>query len=310
VSRTTRRVLQWVAVVAVLVFVGMQMSVHWVEIRALPGTITIDWALMGVSGLAVLASYAVLIWTWQRMVNAWGERLGFAEAARIWFISNLGRYLPGKIWQIGAMGLMAQQAGVSATAAVGSSLVIAIINILAGSAVAFAFGARDLGAPSWALPAVVIAVVLTAATPWLLPVATRAAAKLLKREIKTPELPASSVWIAAVGCAIAWVLYGVAFHFMQIALLGKETGDVVRSTAVFTASYIVGFLALPAPGGIGVREEAMFRLLGSFDIALGAQAWLIVIASRIWLTVIEVLPGLILLLVRREPTKPIPTQGA
>jgi uncharacterized membrane protein YbhN (UPF0104 family) len=310
VSRATWRALQWVAVIAVLVFVGMQMSEHWVEIRALPGTIAIDWALMGVSGLAVLASYAVLIWTWQRMVNAWGERLGFAEAARIWFISNLGRYIPGKVWQIGAMGMMAQQAGVSATAAVGSSLVIAIINILAGSAVAFATGARDLGAPSWALPAVVIAAMLTAATPWLLPIATQVAARLLKREIKTPELPASSVWIAAVGCAIAWVLYGVAFHFMMIALVPTSTGDVVRSTAAFTASYIAGFVFLFSPGGLGVREEVMFSLLGSFSIAFGAKAWLIVIASRVWLTVIEVLPGLILLLIRREPKKPLPPQAA
>jgi hypothetical protein len=193
---------------------------------------------------------------------------------------------------------------------VGSSLVISIINILAGAAVAFAAGARDLGAPQWAVPALIAAAVLTAAAPWLLPLATRAAAALLRREIKTPSLPASSVWIAAVGCAVAWALYGIAFHLMQIALLGPSTGDVVRSTAAFTGSYIVGFLAVFSPGGLGVRETVMYKLLGSFDIVHGADAWLVVFASRIWLTVIEVLPGLILLLIRREPTTPIPTQGA
>ena len=57
---------------------------------------------------------------------------------------------------------------------------------------------------------------------------TRAAAAVLKREIRTPRLPASSVWIAAVGCAIAWVLYGVAFHFMQIALLGPRPRGSAR----------------------------------------------------------------------------------
>jgi hypothetical protein len=34
----------------------------------------------------------------------------------IWSVSNLGRYVPGKLWSIGAMGLMAQRAGVSPVA--------------------------------------------------------------------------------------------------------------------------------------------------------------------------------------------------
>jgi uncharacterized membrane protein YbhN (UPF0104 family) len=140
--------------------------------------------------------------------------------------------------------------------------------------------------------------------------AVRAASVVLRREIKSPTLPASSVWIAAAGCAIAWILYGVAFHLMVVALLGPSTGDLMRSTAAFTASYIVGFLFLFSPGGLGVREQVMFNLLVSFGIALGAKAWLLVFASRIWLTLLEVLPGLILLLIRREPVKPLPPQAA
>lgn len=305
------RALQGVAVVAVLVFVGLQVAGHWSEMRTISGTLTIDWWLMGASVAVVLASYVVLIWTWQRMVVAWGEHLGFATGARIWFISNLGRYVPGKVWQIGAMGVMAQRAGVSPAAAVGSSLVISILNILAGGAVAFATGAGDFGAPGWVLPATIIAALATAATPWLLPVATRAAGRLLKREIKTPHLPASAIWIAALGCAVAWLLYGAAFHLMQIAILGPSTGDVVRSTAAFTASYILGFVAFFSPGGAGIRESAMYKLLVGFGIvSAGGQAWLIVVASRIWLTIIEVLPGLVLLAIRRERFEPPTTPTA
>ena len=167
-----------------------------------------------------------------------------------------------------------------------------------------------MGAPSWVIPALAIASLVTAATPWLLPLLTRAASAVLRREVKAPALPASSVWIAAAGCAIAWILYGVAFHLLQRALLGAATGDVVRSTAAFTASYIAGFLFVFSPGGLGVREATMARLLADFGIATGAEAWLVVFASRIWLTVIEVLPGLILLLARRESTQPSPTQAA
>ena len=44
-----------------------------------------------------------------------------ASAARIWTVSNLGKYLPGKVWAIAGMALMARQAGVSPAAATGSA---------------------------------------------------------------------------------------------------------------------------------------------------------------------------------------------
>jgi hypothetical protein len=309
-TRGAMKALQWIAVAAVIFFVGLKVSENWTEIRSSSATLHFDWGLLAASAGCVLASYAVLIWTWQRTVRAWGERLEFGEGARIWFISNLGRYIPGKVWQIGAMGVMAQRAGVSATAAVGSSLVVSIVNVLVGIAVAFAAGAGNLGAPAWALPLTIAAAVLTIATPWLLPMATRTASSLLRREIKAPQLPHSAIWIAAGGCAAAWILYGIAFRFLHISVLGATTGNAMHSTAAFTASYIAGFLFLFAPGGIGIRELALQQLLVRFGIAAGAEAWLVVFASRIWLTIIEVLPGLILLLLRRESTQPSSTQAA
>jgi uncharacterized membrane protein YbhN (UPF0104 family) len=303
-------VLQWIAVLAVLYFVGLKVADSWADIRGISTQLRLDWPMMAASAACVLTSYAILIWTWQRMVIAWGERIAFGEGARIWFISNLGKYIPGKVWQIGAMGVMAQRAGVAPEAAVGSSLVITIVNVLVGIAIAFATGAGDLAAQSWAMPAIVAGTVLTLAVPWLLPIATRVASRVLRREIKAPSLPPSAIWIAAAGCAAAWILYGVAFRFLHISVLGATTGNAMTSTAAFTASYIVGFLVLPAPGGIGAREGAMYPLLVSMGIASGAQAWLVVFASRIWLTIIEVLPGLILLLLRREKVKPSSTQAA
>jgi uncharacterized membrane protein YbhN (UPF0104 family) len=309
-TRDTLKTLQWLAVTAILFFVGLKFAENWNEMKATQVSLHFDPALLAASAGFVLLSYVILIWTWQRTVRAWGERLEFGPAMRIWFISNLGRYLPGKVWQIGAMGVMAQRAGVSPTAAVGSSLVVSIVNVLVGIAVAFAAGAGDLGAPAWAIPLTIGAAIVVAATPWLLPVVTRLASSVLRREIKTPELPHSAIWIAAAGCAAAWILYGVAFRFLHISVLGAATGNAVHSTAAFTASYIVGFLFLFAPGGIGVREYALHQLLVRFGIAVGAEAWLVVFASRIWLTIIEVLPGLLLLLLRRESPQPSSSQAA
>lgn len=303
------RIAQAVVVVAVLVFVARQLAGQWAELAALPGTIHVDWLQVGLSGVVVLVSYGVLIWTWQRTVRAWGESIGFRDAARIWFVSNLGRYIPGKVWQIGAMGVLSQRVGVSPLTAVGSSLVIAVVNVVTGVAVAVACGVGSLDAPGWAIAVAVVLAGGVIMTPWFLPIAARGIGRIFRRDVTIPRLPHSAIWIAAGGCTAAWFLYGAAFRLLHVALLGP-TGDLLRSTAAFTGSYIVGFLVLITPGGLGVRESILQDMLTRMGIASGADAWLVVIASRAWLTVLEIVPGVLMLaLHRRSASSPSKTDA-
>jgi len=62
---------------------------------------------------------------------------------------------------------------------------------------------------------------------------------------------------------------------------------------------LAGYITLFAPGGIGVRETTLVTLLAAAGLETGAQATALAIASRLWLTVLEAAPGLILLAIRR-----------
>lgn len=299
-KRLAWRAVQVVFVTAVLWYATRLLLAHWADVRALRATLTPSWGRVGWSAVIVLASYAVLIATWRAMVRSWGATLAIGPAARIWFVSNLGRYVPGKVWQIGAMGVMANKAGVPPEAAVGSSLVIALVNILAGFGVVAAARADTLreagvsGPALWVPLAVLLTV--TVSLPWTLAPLVRFTARLTGRTIAAPSLPAAAIWMAVVGCAAAWTLYGIAFRELAIGLLGSgAAGDVGSYVAVFTLSYLAGFLALPAPGGIGVREVSLGALLVGSGLTTTAEATLLVVASRLWLTVLEVLPGLFFL---------------
>ena len=52
----------------------------------------------------------------------------------------------------------------------------------------------------------------------------------------------------------AWLGYGVALWLLARGLLPRRGWRLRLAIAVFTASYLAGFLALFAPGGLGVRE--------------------------------------------------------
>jgi uncharacterized membrane protein YbhN (UPF0104 family) len=84
---------------------------------------------------------------------------------------------------------------------------------------------------------------------------------------------------------VAWVGYGVALWLLARGLLPGAGLDLLPAIAVFTASYLAGFLALFAPGGIGVRE-GVFILMLQGPIGIGA-ATALAIASRLLLTITE-----------------------
>jgi hypothetical protein len=298
----------WIAaqalfIAAALWFAGRALTQQWTAVRDRLATVHPSWGLLLLSCVPVLLAYALLIQVWRSMLSAWGEsgRLTPGQAARIWFISNLGRYVPGKVWQIASMGLMAQRRGVSPVAAAGSSLVVNLANIASGFVVVLATGAgvfrsfATTGPRAGLLIAAVLGIgllLLPVAFAWGRPLVSR----LTRERITLPDLPARAVWLAVIGTTIAWLLYGMAFRQFTGAIVTNPAGATSFYIAAYTGSYLVGYLALFAPGGLVVREAMLVATLTNLGLLGAPEAWLVALASRVWLTVLEVMPGVLLLL--------------
>jgi hypothetical protein len=92
---------------------------------------------------------------------------------------------------------------------------------------------------------------------------------------------------------VPWLLYGAAFRFLAIGLLGTAPGSWGFYIAAFTGSYVAGVIAVLAPAGLIVREAALISVLAP---ALGSgDAVILAVASRIWLTALELVGALIVL---------------
>jgi len=302
-------VAQWVIAAAVIGFAARALARQWSDVAPALRGLDPDWRRIGASGVIVLATYVLLIEAWRATLSVWSESLSFGTAARIWFVSNLGKYVPGKVWQIAAMGTMAQKAGVSGAAAIGSSLIVNLVSIIAGFAViagtsagkvAEAVGARDSGLAPHTAETVVVAIAIAGGVALLLaPVAVPRlavlAGRVTGRPVPIPSVPARAIWITAGATAAAWVLYGIAFSLFARGVSPRATGNAPSYIAVYTGSYLAGYLALFAPGGIGVREGVLVLAMPPFGLASAADAAVIAVTSRLWLTVLEIVPGLLLL---------------
>lgn len=270
-------------------------SVSRVHLSLAPGWLT-------AATIIVLATYILLIEVWRRVLARYGSEIGFSDAARVWFVSNLGKYVPGKVWQVTTMTLMLSQLNVPLATAAGASAVITIANVVAGFALLLALGTPALravagGYESAVLVATLILVVALLAAPFTMRVLSSVASRLLRRPLVL-TMPAAAAWLAVGGCALAWVLYGSAFQLFVRSLLGSASAPWIGYVTAYTLSYLVGYLALFAPGGIGAREITLSYLLITLRLATPAEATIITIASRLWLTVLEIAPGILFLFVR------------
>lgn len=281
------RVAGWIIALAIIWFAGRSLVRNWEDLRSQP----LEWQLQPgwivLSALVVWAMYALLIVAWRRMLEGWGQRLGGWAAARIWTVSSLGKYVPGKVWAVAGMALMSKESGVTPWAATGSAVILQALAVGTGAAVAASTGAGALESARPGIQAALLGLVVASAVGILLllwPPVLRRLLRLAGSDAGTA--PAASGIVFGIGANIvAWIGYGVALWLLARGLLPAAGLHLLPAIAVFTASYLAGFLALLVPGGFGVRE-GLFILMLQGSIGIGA-ATALALASRLLLTITE-----------------------
>ena len=275
-----------------LVVVGIairKLATNWTELRAQDIVWSVRPLALVASVLIVWSAYALLIEAWRRVVVSMQQRLAYGDAARICMVSNLGKYIPGKVWAIAGNAVLAQRAGVEPHAAVAAAILNQALAIGSGVILVSVLSPAALGAygsgyvvATLVLGAVAIIAVLT--------LTSSRALRLLQRVLpgSIPQLVPVSLGVMLGSLAVnalAWAGYGIAFLVLARGLTPDASLGWSQATTVFTISYLVGLVALFAPGGVGVRESAFTLLLAP---PLGLKlAVALALATRVLLTVTE-----------------------
>ncbi|KPK05698.1 MAG: hypothetical protein AMS20_05950 [Gemmatimonas sp. SG8_28] len=247
----------------------------------------------------MLGAYALLVAAWARLIAGWSQRLPYHAAFRIWALSNLGRYLPGKIWSVAGLAVLAQREGVSPWAATGSAIVMQAMALGTGTAIALA--TLPAGGSTLAL----VAAVLLAVGGVLAVTDRRVVGRLARLAGRTDAIQPLSLraaFVAGGANLAAWIAYGMAFWLLAAGLLEAHTLTPLASIGIFAAGYLVGLVSLFAPGGVGVREAMYLALIT--PLAGGGAALTLTVGSRLLLTATEIVAALAALALtgRKETT--------
>ena len=306
-----RVVAQGGVTILVVAFVARAVASNWDDFRSMDVSLhpRADWLTVSVA--ATLVTYVLQIESWRRVLAGWRQAIEFVPAARAWCLANLGRYVPGKVWSVAGLVVMARQRGVESWAAAASAVVIQAIGVgtslaaiimtlpgrlpglfLGGGAVivlALAGGAAIAGLTLFALH-----------SHWAV---GRIGRLVGERGSVLRPLPVRATVAAGVLTLASWMTYGVAFWSLARGLGLGAALTPPTAIGVFALGYIAGLLALFAPGGVGVREAA-FGLLLAPVMGPGSAVGLSV-ASRLLLTVMEVAAaGITVLAARARSEQP------
>lgn len=251
---------------------------------------------VAVSVVAV-AAYGLV---WPYLLRRLGVHVGVGWIG-LFFTSQLGKYLPGSVWQFAGRVGLAKRRGVPVQTALMSVVAEVVLSSLAAGLLGL------LVVPAWVALVVLAGVALAAVVVFrLAPRAALRVTRLLARLRVDRATFTAAVRAAPVGGALYIPVlgaYGLAFWLTGRALFAVPASQLGVYIGTFALAWLAGLAAVFAPGGIGVREAVIAALLTS---RLGeAHAIVLAATSRIVLFAIDLVLGVLSLslpaLLRRQP---------
>lgn len=214
--------------------------------------------VLSVLTAAIAVTAFALVWTviLRRLgVNARPSWVG------IWFKSQLGKYLPGSIWQYAGRLTLGRSRGISVQIGL-ASIAVEVVAALIAAAVASALALPLVYAfAAWAGAALLCGLVYFVRSG-LTALAERLAAPALARvDRSTVAAGLRAVPVAVALYVLTWALYGSAFWLTAHSLFAVPASDLLHYTGVFAIAWVAGYVVVFAPGGIGVREAVLVALL-------------------------------------------------
>ncbi|MFC2023751.1 lysylphosphatidylglycerol synthase domain-containing protein [Chloroflexota bacterium] len=281
----------------------------WVSLKAIQqGEVALvrpQWLLASLAcGVLV---FALQLLAWVLIMRFLQVSLPPRQVLRGFYLSFLPRYIPGSVWGYWSRSeWLEQEFGVTYGVSVMGSVLEALAAVLTGISLVcldMSRHAAGLGRVGTLLGFAGILGFTLIAVPRL---ATSLGQRVLREKFHYSVAGAHAWhrWLAGVLSYLAlWVAFGASLHFALWAVSGEPPTDILTSISAASQSWILGFIVVFVPTGLGIRELALSALLVSQSGLSARQADMVAVVSRFVLTLAELgwlLVGLVMSARRRS----------
>lgn len=230
--------------------------------------------------LPALASVGAMMLAWRGLLGSLGSPLRPRPAARIFFTSQLGKYLPGSVWPVVAqmqLGRAYRIPRARSAAAAALAMLVSLVTalVLAAVTLSVAGGARAAGY-WWAFAAV--PVLLAGLHPRVANPALKTIFRVTRRPAIEP-LTGATIRETAGRSLVGWLFAGAHIWVLAVALGADPWRALLLGVGGYAFAWSVGFLIVFAPAGAGVRELILVAALQ--PVLDSGEATVVALASRL-----------------------------
>lgn len=285
-----KKVVKWIFLISIFAFLGKVVWDDWNQISEASLTLRPFPFILSIFIFAL--SYFIQVWAWYVITLKLGIALSIRGTLESWFYSQLGKYLPGKVWLLLERFYFYESKGKSKKL-ISTALYFEMVTMTLSGVIIF-FTSLLLfkkmppffqeGPTGWFyflfLPAFFLLYprLLEKIINWFL--------KRFKREPITLAISYLNILEILFVCILAWLVGGVGFYFFIYSIYPIPSSYFLFFTGALAVSSTIGLIAVFAPAGLGVREGALVYLLTSLIPA--PIAVILSITTRLWMTLIEI----------------------
>lgn len=261
---------------------------NWTDVSVHLGKIS--WGTFLLSTLAAAVGTWLTMLGWKTILSDLGSDLRTAPASGVYYVGQLGKYLPGSLWSVLVQADMASGLGVPRRRTAVTGLLALGFALLTGLLVGLPSATYLLRSPSggfpwWTLVAVPVVAVLL--MPALLNRLIGLLLRVLRRDPLEHDLSGRAILTAFATYVAVWLAFGV--HTLLLAqAVAEPSGDLTRASLTgYALSVSLGMLLVVLPAGLGAREGLLTLILSAVMPTPAAAA--VAIVSRFIVTIVDVL---------------------
>jgi len=263
-----------------------------------------DIRLLGAALLAQVAYFCVAVLTWRKaLFYTTGKTVGFREGLSQGLMISFGKYIPGKIWGMAARGTRLKTLGYTLEEISRASYLDQALLLVTGSWLAFLCGTLVFDSTVY-----VLGLLLTSLGLLFFSQGSKFVGKIARSVPKfdwlgklfDTRVSIGKVMILGIGCVVIWLCLAATFMLFCTSIISVDLTPANAAIFVLslTAGYLAGFLAIFAPGGVGVREGVGAAFLTS--IVTLEEAVLLMLLFRVWIVIAELAAGSVVLARRKD----------
>jgi glycosyltransferase 2 family protein len=278
-------VLRVVLIVAALGIATLFLATHWTAFRTDLGRL--GWRPAVGSVPSMVAGLTSGMLAWRAILASLGSRIPLSASVRIYFIGQLGKYVPGSMWPVLAQMELGRDHHIPRRRSA-VALMMAIVTSLATGAIAAAVAVPFLPTRYrndlwWLLLG--IPVCLAVLHPPVMMACLRRVPRLkLVEDIQAPRRAAMAV--AAAWAFLGWILFGLHVAILAAAFHPHRAGALLAvSIGGYALAWCAGLVAFVLPAGAGARDLVLGAALSA--VIPATSAVVVVVVSRVVTTLCD-----------------------